>query len=122
MNYSFIIGNLTKKPEMIESQNFARLVVAVNDTYTKKDGTKEVNFFNVIVWNKLAENCVKFLDKGSKVAVAGKTRNRNYEAKDGSTKFISEIVASEIEFLNTKKQDNNGFIPLSEEESEDLPF
>lgn len=122
MNYNFIIGNLTKKPEMFEGQNFARLVVAVNDNYIKKDGTKEVNYFNVIVWNKLAENCIKYLDKGSKVAVLGKTRNRNYEAKDGTTKFVSEIVASEVEFLSSKQEKQLEPILLSEEESEDFPF
>ena len=118
MNYSFIIGNLTKKPEMIEGQNFAKIIVAVNDTYTKKDGTRDVNYFNVLVWNKLAENCCKYLDKGSKVAVVGKTRNHNYEAKDGTTKFVSEIIASEVEFIGTKKQE----VELQPVDDSDMPF
>lgn len=122
MNLIMIIGNLTKKPEMIEGQNFAKMIVAVNDTYTKKDGTRDVNYFNVLVWNKLAENCCKYLDKGGKVAVVGKTRNHNYEAKDGTIKFVSEVIASEVEFLSNKKQENNEFIPLSEDEASDIPF
>lgn len=121
MNYSFIIGNLTRKPEMIEGQNFAKLVVAVNDTFTKKDGTKGVNYFNVLVWNKLAESCVKYLDKGSKIAVVGRTQNRSYETKEGETRFVSEIIASEVEFLNVKKETPQ-LVELSEEQATDLPF
>ena len=122
MNYSFIIGNLTRKPEMIEGQNFAKLVVAVNDTFTKKDGTRGVNYFNVLVWNKLAESCVKYLDKGSKIAVVGRTQNRSYETKEGETRFVSEIIASEIEFLSIKKQEVSQLVELTDEEAGDIPF
>ena len=121
MNYSFIIGNLTRKPEMIEGQNFAKLVLAVNDNFLKKDGTRGVNYFNVIVWNKKAENCVKYLDKGSRIAVEGSLQNRTYTSKDGTQRVSTEILAKEVEFLS-RKINNEGLVELTEEQATDLPF
>ena len=120
MNVDIKIGNCVKKPEMVSGLNMARIILAVNDNFVKEDGTRGVNYFNIVVWNKLAENCVKYLDKGSKIAVYGRTQNKTYNAKDGTQRFSSEIVAREIEFLSEKKSQDETL--LSEEEASDIPF
>ena len=122
MNVDIKIGNLVKKPEMVQGQKCARMILAVNDNFIKKDGTRNVNYFNVIVWNNQAENCCKYLDKGSKVAIFGSTENRTYQAKDGTKKFTSEIIAREVEFLSIKKQEEPQLVELNEEQASDLPF
>lgn len=118
MNITFITGNLVRDPERIKDLNLVKLVVAVDDSYTKADGTRPVEFFNVSVWNKLGDMCEKYLGKGAKVAIAGKTQNRKYTTSDGIERFVTEIVANEVEFLSIpKKQEQLQEIPL-----DDLPF
>jgi single-strand DNA-binding protein len=122
MNISYILGNLTKEPERIEgvqNKTLARLNIAVRENYTDKDGNRPVQFFNVSVWGALAENCLKYLHKGSKVAIIGKIQNRKWEA-DGVVRYNTEIVANEIEFISTPKKDEQQ--PLQPIKDENLPF
>lgn len=104
MNISFLVGNLTKEPQKVEldGKSLCRLSIAVNENFTKADGTRPVQYFNVTVWEKLGENCLKYLKKGSKIGVVGKMQNRSWE-KDGVKQYAQEIVASEVEFLSTPK-------------------
>lgn len=95
-------GNLTKDVEKV-SDNLAKFTIAIPEDY-EKDGERPVQFFTIICWNKLAENCAKYLTKGSKVLVEGKLQNRTYE-QDGTKKYITEILAKSIEFLVTKKDE-----------------
>ena len=100
MNKVYLIGNLTRDPELSETTSgiaVCRLSIAVNRTYNN-----EVDYFNITVWRTVAENCGKFLKKGSKVAVCGSLQNRSYEDKDGNKRNYTDIVASEVEFLSTK--------------------
>ena len=122
MNITMLVGNLTKDPEMIQGtdKSLCKLNIAVRENYTKEDGTRPSQFFNVAVWGKIAESCSKFLKKGSKIAVVGKMQNRTWEDKDSNKKYAMEVVASEIEFLSTvKKDDEMKMTPINEE---DLPF
>lgn len=96
-------GNLTKDPEKLNIEKDAcKFTIAVNETYTREDGTRPVQYFNVVAWGKLAENCLKYLKKGSKISLYGNPQNRSYE-KDGETKYIFEIVATDVEFVGTPK-------------------
>lgn len=105
MNYVMILGNLVKEPEKVEkaTKTMCKMVVAVNEKYTDSNGERITNFFNVIVWGNLAENCLNYLKKGSKVAISGNLQNRTYEAQNGEKKYITEIIAREVEFLNKKE-------------------
>ena len=98
-------GNLTKDVEMV-GENLAKFTMAIPEDYVKEDGERPTQFFTVICWNKLAENCVKYLKKGNKVFVCGKLQNRSYTASDGTTRYVTEIIAREVEFLVTKKEEN----------------
>ena len=126
MNINFLIGNLTKQPEKIEGtqKSLCKFSIAVKENYTNKDGERPVNFFTIIVWGVLADNCVKYLKKGSKVGVVGKLQPRTWEDADGNKKYATEIVASEIEFLSTKQ--DNGEKPTTQNnndyDDDNLPF
>lgn len=98
MNKVFLIGRLTKEPELSKTKNdkkYCTFPLAVNDG-------DEVNYFTVTSWNTLAENCDKYLVKGQQVAVVGKVKSRTYE-KDGKQYFNMEVNADSVEFLAKPK-------------------
>ena len=106
MNLQILIGNLTKEPEKVETtgeKTLCKLAIAVNENYTDKDGNRPVQYFDIVVWGTLADNCIKYLGKGSKIAVLGKAQTREWTNKEGEKRYAREVVASEIEFLSTKK-------------------
>lgn len=101
MNRVFLIGNLTKDPEVSTTTSgvaVCRFTLAV----TRRFGNNETDFLPIIVWRGQAENCGKFLKKGSKAAVAGSIQIRSYDAMDGSKRYVTEIVADEVQFLSSK--------------------
>lgn len=110
MNKVFLIGNLTKDPELNTTPNnisVCKFTVAVSRRFTSSDGTKEADFLPIVRWRGQAENCGKYLRKGSKVGIAGTIQTRSYEANDGSRRYVTEIVADEVEFLNSRGGDMN---------------
>lgn len=123
MNKIIIIGNLTKDPELTTTANgvnVCRFNVAVQRKFTNQNKEKEVDFFSVVAWRGIADNCKKYLNKGSKVAIEGNLQNRTYEDKDGNKKTVTEIIAEEIEFITTKKkEEQEQFTPIPTSE---LPF
>lgn len=130
MNKCFIIGNLTKAPECRTTPNgvsVTTFTVAVQRRF-KRD---ETDYLNVVTWRGLADNCARYLVKGQKVAVCGEIQTRSYEAQDGGKRYVTEIVADDVEFLNKPSgaQQGGGYAqePESElgelvEEDECLPF
>ncbi|MDD4351027.1 MAG: single-stranded DNA-binding protein [Clostridia bacterium] len=130
MNKVFLIGNLTRDPELATTNSgisVCKMSIAVSRRFTSSDGTRETDFFNITAWRAVADNCSKFLKKGSKIAVCGSLQTRNYE-QDGVKKYITDIVADEVEFLSTKSDSGNTISPDSEVnnlqpiEDPDLPF
>lgn len=116
-----MIGNLIKDPEKIEGQNLCRLSIAVRNNYKNKDGEYDSEFFNLSVWNKLHENCMKYLQKGSKISFIGELHIRSYE-KDGIKKYMPEIIVQEIEFLSSiqkKEEEPQKMTPIDDDS---LPF
>ena len=107
MNKVILIGNLTRDPELTETPSgvaVCRFSIAVSRDYASADGTRETDFFNITVWRGRAENCGKYLKKGNKVAVVGSLQTRSYEDKDGIKRNVTDIIASEVEFLSPKTQ------------------
>lgn len=105
MNKVILVGNLTKDPELSETTSgiaVCRFSIAVSRDYANSEGTRETDFFNVTVWRGRAENCGKYLKKGNKVAVVGSLQNRSYEDKDGIKRNVTDVIASEVEFLTPK--------------------
>ena len=103
-----LIGNLGMNPEVknLESgSTLAKFSVATTDRYKNNKGEQQedTTWHNLVAWGKTAEIAEKYLKKGSQVAVEGKLTNRSYEAKDGTKKYISEIVVNEILMLDKKE-------------------
>lgn len=110
MNKVYLIGNLTRDPEMSETSGgvaFCRIGLAVNRPYSGADGERQTDFFNITVWRTQAENCGRYLKKGSKVAVVGSLQNRSYEDKDGNKRQVTDIIANEVEFLSVRNQNES---------------
>ena len=126
MNKVFLIGNLTKDPEVKETPN--NITVAHFSVAVPRDFGEDTDFFNVSAWRKTAENCGKFLKKGSKVGISGSLQNRAYEDKDGIKRTVTEIVANEVEFLTPKKEETTTIqrkvedLHLEEIDDNQLPF
>lgn len=102
MNKVYLIGNLTKDPELRATQSgvsVCNFSIAVNRRFKDADGNQQTDFFNIVAWRQTADICGKFLMKGKKVAVVGSIQTRTYEAQDGSKRTAFDIVADEVEFL-----------------------
>lgn len=102
MNKVYMIGNLTRDPELRSTQmgvSVCSFSIAVNRRFKGTDGKNETDFFNVTAWRQLGELCQQYLAKGRKVAVAGSIQSRSYQAADGSKRIAFDIVADEVEFL-----------------------
>lgn len=115
MNKVILVGNLTRDPELSETSSgvaVCRFAIAVSRDYANADGTRETDFFNITVWRGRAENCGKYLKKGNKVAVVGSLQNRSYEDKDGIKRNVTDVVASEVEFLTPKSAQGDGDEPV----------
>ena len=109
MNKCILIGNLTKDPELTTTSNgvaVCRFTIAVSRRYSNAEGERETDFLNIVVWRSLGENCHKFLKKGSKVGIVGNIQSRSYDATDGTKRYVTEIVAEEVEFLSTRNADD----------------
>jgi single-strand DNA-binding protein len=122
MNKVLLIGNLTRDPELTKTNNdlsVCRFTVAVS----RRFGTNETDFFNIIAWRATADNCAKFLRKGSKVAISGSIQTRSYDANDGTKRYVTEIVAEEVQFLSTRGS-NDEEAPMGDIKPVDdsLPF
>ncbi len=103
MNKIILTCNLTAEPDMRQTASgiaVCTFTLAVNRRTSKEDGEKKTDFIPVITWRGLAENCFKYLRKGRKAAVSGSLQIRNYEAQDGSRRYIAEVIAEEVEFLS----------------------
>ena len=103
MNKVIFIGNLTRDPELSTTNsgvNVCKFTLAIQRRFSGADGEKETDFFNIVVWRGLGENCNKYLKKGSKCCVIGELQNRSYEAQDGIKRYVTEVIANEVEFLS----------------------
>ena len=104
MNKCIQIGNLTKDPELrtlpSSGTSVANFTLAVSRRFANQQGEREVDFIPVVVWRQQAENCAKYLRKGSQVAVFGSIQTRTYEAQDKTRRYVTEIVADEVKFLS----------------------
>lgn len=102
MNKVVLIGRLTKDPELKFTPGngtaVATLTLAVDRKFSK-DSQKEADFIPVVVWGKQAEATANYMSKGRLMGVSGRIQTRSYEAKDGNRRYVTEIVADEVQFL-----------------------
>ena len=135
MNKVYLIGNLTRDPELSNTTSgvaVCRLSIAVGRRFANADGSRDTDFFNVTAWRATAENCARYLKKGSKIADVGSIQTRNHERSDGTKGVAIDVVADEVEFLSTKNDGSsessvtaNSSAPVSDLQPVDddsLPF
>lgn len=105
MNKVFLIGNLTRDPELSETPSgvaVCHFSIAVNRNYSSGDGERQTDFFNCVAWRGLGETIARYTKKGKKVAIAGTIQTRTYENNQGVKVPAIDIVAQDVEFLSPK--------------------
>lgn len=129
MNHITLIGRLTKDPELKYTSSgtaVCSFTLAVNRRFTSQNGEKEADFIPVVVWNKAAENCAKYLSKGRQTAVEGRLQIRSFDGNDGQRKWVTEVIADNVEFLSNGqgqgKQDSGDLGQEVTFDSSDVPF
>ena len=112
MNKAILIGNLTRDPEISHLGDngtpCCRFTLAVNRRYANKDGERKADYISIVVWRELATLCGQWLAKGRKVGVIGSLQSRSYDGQDGLKRYVTEVVADEVEFLFPKPQGQDG--------------
>lgn len=130
MNKVTLIGRLTKDPNLRFTPGAGTAVttftLAVNRKY-KKEGYPEADFIPIVVWGKIAESTANYITKGRLIAISGRIETRTYEAKDGTKRYVTEVIAEEVQFLDYKNKENESGQAESCEgvtqiEGEDIPF
>lgn len=106
MNKIIFIGRLTKDVELKYTQStntaVASFSLAVNRRFVRDGEERQADFFNVIAWNKLAETAANYLKKGQQVAITGRLQNRTWDDADGNKHYITEVIAEELEFIESR--------------------
>ena len=108
MNKAILVGNLTRDPEtrtVASGAVMCQFTIAVNRRYVNQQGVREADFIPIVTWRQLAERCARYLSKGRKVAVEGMIQVRSYDAQDGSKRYVTEVVADNVEFLSSPQGD-----------------
>lgn len=111
MNKVFLIGRLTRDPELRYTGSniaVASFSIAVNRPFANQAGEREADFINVVVWRKQAENVKNYLSQGSQIAIDGRIQTRSYDGEDGKKRYITEVVADNVQFLDSKNRNENG--------------
>lgn len=105
MNKAIISGRLTREPDVrytTTGKVVCQFTLAVDRPFTNQDGQKEADFINIVVWGKIAEICGNSLAKGHRALVEGRLQIRSYDGKDGAKRYVTEVVANSVEFLERK--------------------
>ena len=116
MNKVFLIGNLTRDPELRETPSgvaMCRFSIAVQRPYSSQDGERQTDFFDCTAWRGLGETSARYTKKGKKVAVSGSIQLRNYEDNQGAKRTAVDIIVQDCEFL-TPKNSSDSFDDVSE--------
>ena len=109
MNKVFLIGRLSRDPELRHTTSgtaVCQINVAISRPVSQ-GSEPQTDFINVVVWNKQAENIARYLSKGRQIAVEGRIQTRNYDNNEGKRTYVTEVIASNVEFLGSAN-DNRG--------------
>ena len=141
MNKAILVGRLTRDPELKTTNSgvsFCNFTIAVNRRFRNAEGNYDADFINCVAWRQQAEFLAKFFGKGRMVGLVGSIQTRSYDREDGQKVYITEVVADEISFVDSKSQSDftpaasnnsapsesfgaaDGFVPMPADD--DLPF
>lgn len=130
MNKTILMGRLTRDPETKYTQTsntqVTSFTLAVNRRFVKQGEERQADFINIVAWSKTAEFVSKYFKKGQQVGVIGRLQVRNWEDEQGQKHYVTEVIAEEVYFADTKKEESTS-APTEENQFEitdddDLPF
>ncbi len=127
LNNVVLIGRLTKNCDLRYTPNgtaVASFTLAVDRPFAK-EGQQQVDFIPIVVWNKQAENCANHIGKGRLVAIEGRIQVRTYDGNNGQRKWVTEVIAENVRFLDYAKNGETAGSGLGSEvnfSDEDIPF
>ena len=114
MNKIILLGRLTKTPEIRYSEptntKIALFTLAVNRKYARQGEERETDFINIVACSKLADFSEKYLSQGIQINVVGRLQNRSYEDKNGLPKYVTEVIAEELYFADSKKKTDKSIL------------
>ena len=131
MNKVILMGRLTKNPETRFTQTnntqVTSFTLAVNRRFVKEGEERQADFINVVAWNKTAEFCSKYFNKGQQVGVVGRIQTRTWDDEQGQKHYVTEVIAEEAYFADSKKENNEPVgQPIQEgmfmSDDDELPF
>ena len=130
MNKVVLMGRLTKDPDIKCTQNntqVASFSLAVNRRFVKQGEERQADFINIVAWSKTAEFVSKYFKKGQQVGVIGRIQTRNYEDDKEVKHYITEVIAEEVYFADTKKDNTENENPQQDDlapiqDDDELPF
>ena len=110
MNKVILIGRLTRDPELKTTASGTATTtfsIAVDRNFVNQQtGQREADFINCVAWRKQAENIARYCTKGTQVAVEGRIQTRNYDAQDGTKRYVTEVICDNVSFLGSKSSNN----------------
>lgn len=133
MNRVVLIGRLTKEPEANSTTggvSVCKFTLAVDRRF-KQEGQQQADFIPIVTWRGQADNCAKYLHKGSQIAVCGSIQTRSYDDKNGNKVYMTEVIAEEVQFLskgtnvaeNSLNSSQNAFeSQMTPAEDDEIPF
>lgn len=123
MNKVTLIGRLTADPELRYTQSdkaYTRFTLAVNRSFKNESGETDADFISCVAWDKRAETICNYVRKGNRIGIAGRIQTGSYEKEDGTRGYLTDVIVSELEFLENKPKDER---PAPEyPEQDDDPF
>ena len=111
MNKAILVGNLTRDPEKRttpQGTSVTSFTVAVQKRFKNQDGRYDADFINCVAWRQTADFVAQYFSKGSRIGVVGSIQTRSYEDNSGNKRYVTEVIADEVEFEGGKKQDRTG--------------
>ena len=135
MNKCIFVGRMAADPELrttAQGTSVCQFRIAVQRTFKNAQGNYDADFISCVAWRQTADFVVKYLHKGDMVAICGALQTRTYQAQDGSTRYVAEIVVDSLQPCGSRKQENNN-VPapqpqpqadggFTEVDDEELPF
>ena len=106
MNKVILVGRATRDPEVKNTttgKEVASFTLAVDRRFKNKDGQKEADFVPIVIWGKQAEFVGKYMSKGSQCSLSGRLQVRSYDAEDGTKRYVTEVIADEVNLIGSKK-------------------
>jgi single-strand DNA-binding protein len=122
VNMQILVGNLGKDPEVRSTGSGKKVATFSVATSSKSRGEEVTTWHNIVAWEKLAEICEQYLKKGSKVYIQGRTSHRSYDDRDGNKKFITEVIADQMQMLSPRSEGSGGQQSRPTQQAAEPPF